>query len=101
MEFKKTKKNRRRRSFDSFGIHSSQNRKAVRNHTELYVRKNPFRTTVGKESLQIPFSACRAKIIAPNAKFVVLLRDPAERAFSGFEYSLDRLRFSLTSEWRP
>lgn len=36
---------------------------------------------------QVPFAACKAKVISPNAKFVVLLRDPADRAYSGLSYS--------------
>eukprot|EP00210_Caulerpa_lentillifera_P003332 g3179.t1 len=40
----------------------------------------------------IPFAACRAKYIAPNGKFIVLLREPANRAYSGFTYTSNLLK---------
>jgi len=34
----------------------------------------------------VPFAACKAKVISPNAKIIVFLRDPVDRAYSAFSY---------------
>eukprot|EP00210_Caulerpa_lentillifera_P004378 g4176.t1 len=48
----------------------------------------------------IPFAACRLKYFTPNAKFIVLLREPASRAHSGFNHIRNYNR-RLPQEERP
>eukprot|EP00210_Caulerpa_lentillifera_P001272 g1228.t1 len=47
-----------------------------------------FRFEFTPNYIWIPFSACRVKETLPNMKFVVILRDPADRAYS--EYNMVR-----------
>ena len=42
--------------------------------------------------LQIPGAACRTKELLPDAKFVVVLRDPVTRALSHYNMEKDQER---------
>eukprot|EP00210_Caulerpa_lentillifera_P002954 g2821.t1 len=50
--------------------------------------------------LLVPFAACRAKYFTPNAKFIILLREPAERTYSGINHAMHFNR-NLPEESRP
>lgn len=41
----------------------------------------------------MPFAACQVKVISPNAKFIVFLRDPVERAYSGLTHAANMIRY--------
>jgi Sulfotransferase domain len=64
-----------------------------RSHFPLQVRKNRNYTT-GESSpyyLFHPHAARRAKALLPEAKLIVLLRNPVDRAYSHYQHQLKRL----------
>ena len=44
--------------------------------------------------IQVPFAACRIKKVFPDMKFIVILRNPTDRAYSEFDMVRTRCRGS-------
>jgi hypothetical protein len=61
--------------------------------------KNSIQTVDATERyLEHPLAAIRIKKITPNAKFIILLRNPIDRAFSHYMMNVDRNMESLSFE---
>lgn len=66
---------------------------------QQFFRKNSIKTVDATERyLEHPLTAKRIKKITPNAKFIVLLRNPIDRTFSHYGMNVDRNMETLSFE---